>query len=181
MLLSFGCKNPASLARQFSWSYTPQQIQKDASYVKLPAISGEQFPNDALLSRYKSAKDGGALISPQQPRISSSGQSSTGRLTLLDILSASVGCNTLHLASKVVCKGIPLDPFLTSKSARRNRFALHAALLVPLYIRDKHPCFSTRFWVGEYDEKSSRPHLGTTGFHVQFFLRIIGRLISSEK
>ena len=67
--------------------------------------------NDALLSRYKSAKDGGALISPQQPRISSSGQSSTGRLTLLDILSASVGCNTLHLASKVVCKGIPLDPF----------------------------------------------------------------------
>ena len=80
--------------------------------MKLPAIRGGQFPNDALLSRYKSAKDGGALISPQQPRISSSGQSSTGRLTFLDILSASVGCNTLHLASKVVCKGIPLDPFL---------------------------------------------------------------------
>ena len=80
--------------------------------MKLPAICGGQFPNNALLYRYKSAKDGGALISPQQPRISSSDQSSTGRLISLDILSISVGCNTLHLASKVGVQGeSPLTPF----------------------------------------------------------------------
>ena len=106
-----------SIIAYFQWGHalqfhTPWHKQKDASYVKLPAISGGQFPNDALLCRYKSAKDGGALISPQQPRISSSGQSSTGRLTLLDILSVSVGCNTLHLACKVVCKGRAPWPLL---------------------------------------------------------------------
>jgi len=89
--------------------YTPLQTQKDAPYERSPAISGVRSSNRALPFRYKSTKNDGALISPRQPRISSSGQSSTGRLTLLDILSVSSGVTHYTLQARWCARGVPLD------------------------------------------------------------------------
>ena len=89
--------------------YTPIQTQKGAPYGSSPTISGVRSSNRALPCRYKSAKYGGALISPRQPRISSSGQSSTGRLTLLDILSVSSGVTHYTLQARWCARGVPLD------------------------------------------------------------------------
>lgn len=77
--------------------------------MKLSAISGGQFPNVALLCRDVIAYTERSHLSPTTSNIVVS--SVVHRKTEPPRYSSnSVGCNTLHLASKVVCKGIPLDP-----------------------------------------------------------------------
>ena len=100
--------------------------------VKLSAISGGQFPNVALLCRDVIAYTERSHLSPTTSNIVVS--SVVHRKTEPPRYSSnSVGCNTLHLASKVVCKGNPLDPFSRiRKYAHRHRFALCASSLNPL-------------------------------------------------
>ena len=77
--------------------------------MKLSAISGGQFPNVALLCRDVIAYTERSHLSPTTSDIVV--RTVVHRKTVLPRYpSNSVGCNTLHLASKVVCKGIPLDP-----------------------------------------------------------------------